>query len=342
MVHSEPADVAAMADVFTPLTLRVVATLGVADALRAGPLPIAELAERCGAQPELLARLLRFLCCRGVFEEVQPDVFAVNEPAGVLYDDHPMRLRGWLDIDGAVGRGELAVSHLLDTVRTGCSAYARTFGRTLWDDLAVNPPLSRSFDELMELKSDWSAPPIVAAHTWDDVTHVVDIGGGTGRLIREILSAHEHIRATLVELPGPAGAAARSLHDHGMADRCTVISGSFFDSLPAAGDLYVLSDILNALNDSEVALLMRRCAQAAQPAGRVLLVELIDTGDTDRRVFTEMDLRVLACAGGLMRTLDQIRNLTHSAGLKIINTRPTPIGYTLIECEISLRPTERG
>jgi hypothetical protein len=191
----------------------------------------------------------------------------------------------------------------------------------------------------MRIKSDWAAPPIVAARTWDKVGHVVDLGGGTGRLLLEILTSHEHIHGTLVELPGPASAATQLLRDHGVTDRCTVVSGSFFDPLPSDGDLYVLLDILNALDDSDVALLMQRCAEAAQlPGARVLIVELVNTGDIDQQVFTEMDLRVLVCAGGRMRTLGQVRNLAHSAGLRVIGTTPTPIGYTLIECEVSENP----
>ncbi|MEU5695065.1 methyltransferase [Actinosynnema sp. NPDC020468] len=324
-------DIAALADLFTPMALRVAATLRVADHLSAGPRSVADLASASGARARELDRVLAHLACRGVFDAVSPGVYALNEAAEVLRSDDRGALRMWLDADGAVGRSELAVWDLLTTVRTGEPPYPRVYGRDLWRDQAANPHLARSFADQMRVKSEWSAPAIAASRPWRG--HVVDVGGGTGRLLVEILAAAPAARGTLLELPEVVAPARALVAEFGLADRCAVVAGDFTVDVPR-GDTVVLSDVLNAVDDEEVALLLRRCARACAPDGEVVVVELIDTGSVDRRFFTEMDLRVLVCSGGRMRTLAEVAALAEAAGLRVTTTTPTSIGYTVVE----LRP----
>jgi hypothetical protein len=232
MTVQEIPDVAAMADIFTPLAVRTVATLNVADALRDGPLPVADLAARCGARGPLLARVLDHLVARGVFAEVEPGVFAVNGAAQVLYSDDPSGVRNFLAMDNALGRAELSIFALLGLVRSGEPAYRATYGRDLWSDLAADRLLCRTFADQMRDKSEWSAPPVAAAWDWSTVSHVVDVGGGSGRLLVEILETNPAMRGTLLDLPEVADTAKQYITGRGLADRCAIVPGSFFDPLP--------------------------------------------------------------------------------------------------------------
>jgi SAM-dependent methyltransferase len=323
-------DIGGLADVATPFAVRVAATFRVADALRDGPLPADELAARCGVRADPLGRVLRHLVCRGVFEEPAPGVFATNAAARQLESGHPGGLRAWLDLDGAVGRADIAFGRLAETVRTGADAYATAFGRPFWDELGADPGLATSFGALMAAKSEFTAPAIAGARDWSDARHVVDVGGGTGRLLIELLSGNPHLRGTVVDLSAPVDETVAALEAHGVAGRCEVVRGSFFDPLPAGADLYVLSDVLGDWDDPQAEQILRRCAEAAGPAGRVLVAEMVP--GEDPAGFTDMDLRMLVYVGGRMRTVDETAALADRAGLTVTGVARAADGYAVIEC----------
>ena len=57
-----------------------------------------------------------------------------------------------------------------------------------------------------------------------------------------------------------------------MADRVTTVGQSFFDPLPTGGDVYLLKSVLADWPDREALTILERCAEAARPSGRVVLV----------------------------------------------------------------------
>ena len=327
----DPADIWAMSDLATPFAVRTVATLRVADVVKDGPVGVAELAQQCDAQADPLGRILRFLVQRGLFSEPETDVFGPNAASRVLEDDDPRGVRAWLDLDGAIGRADLALVELIEQVRGHHSAYSTAFGRSFWEDLAQNAELSESFDNLMESKTYGLGPSVAAAYDWSRFDRVVDVGGGKGALIAEILHAHPTVRGVVVDLPGPAGHAEEYLAERGVQDRAEIVPGDFFRELPPGADAYVLCDVLGDWDDADATRILSRCAEAGAAEASTLIVEMMPEDD-DMETFTEMDLRMMVYVGGRMRDLERTRSVAAAAGLFIADVTELEDGYRIIEC----------
>jgi hypothetical protein len=170
----------AMADLATPMAVRVAATLRIADHITRGLGTAPELAEATGANTDALDRVLRHLVTAGVLGRDQSDRYVLTARGQALRDDHPARMRAMLDLDSAIGRADLSFVQLLHTVRTGEPAFPAQFGRSFWDDLAADPTRSAAFDAQMAADVEVWAPDIVAAYDWGSLGHVVDVGGGNG------------------------------------------------------------------------------------------------------------------------------------------------------------------
>jgi 2,7-dihydroxy-5-methyl-1-naphthoate 7-O-methyltransferase len=313
-----PSRLWAMADLFTPMALRVAATLRLADHVAAGADSVPALVERTGSDPDALGRLVNHLVTIGVLQRSGMDTLALTDLGDQLREGHPGDGRAWLDIEGAVGRADLSALRLLDTVRTGRPAYPLTYGSGFWEDLAAQPALAESFDALMASRLRFEAPEIAVGYDWGALSHVIDVGGGNGTLLAAILSTHPGLRGTLVDLAGPAEAAGRTLADAGVGDRCEIVAGSFFEVLPAGADAYLLSGVLHDWDDVHALQILRRCAEAADTTGRVLVIEegLLE-GAAGSGLRTEMDLRMLAYTGGRKRTLGGFEQLAADAGLRV-------------------------
>lgn len=313
-----PARLWAIADLFTPMAVRVAATLRLADHVAAGADSVPALVERTGCDRDALGRLVDHLVTVGVLRRRGTDTLSLSDLGEELREGHPGNGRGWLDLEGSVGRAELSALRLLDAVRTGRPAYPLTHGRGFWEDLAAQPALAESFDALMASRLRAEVPAMVAGYDWGALSHVIDVGGGNGTLLAAVLAAHPALRGTLVELAGPAEAAGSTFAAAGVGERCAVVAGSFFESLPAGADAYVLSGVLHDWDDERALRILGRCAEAAGTTGRVLVIEeglLEDAGEAGLR--TEMNLRMLAYTGGRERTLGDLVHLASGAGLSV-------------------------
>jgi hypothetical protein len=320
-----PAGLWAMADLATPMAVRVAATLRIADHLAEGRRTAPELAAATGADADALDRVLRHLVTVGVLGRDGSGRYVLTAQGEALRDDHPAGLRAMLDLERAVGRADLSFVQLLHTVRTGEPAFPVQFGRPFWDDLAADPARSASFDAQMGSDVAAWAPGIVAAYDWGSLGHLVDVGGGNGTLLAAVLREHPGLRGTVLDLPGAAEAAREALAAAGLADRGDAVAGSFFDRLPPGAGGYLLCAILHDWDDPSAGAILRRCAEAAGPAGKVFVVERFAT-DGDPR--TEMDLRVLAYFGGRERSVAQLATLAATAGLRVAAVHPagtTPV-----------------
>ncbi|MDG4820282.1 methyltransferase [Asanoa sp. WMMD1127] len=320
---------APLTDLITPMAVRVAATLRLADLIAGGADRVEDLAERTGTDADALGRMLRHLTRHGVFTEPAPGRFALDDTAELLRDDHPAGMRKAFDLTEFGGQMDLAFTELLHTVRTGQPAWEKVFGAPYWDHLAANPALAASFDDSM---ASSTRPTAAAAYDWSAVRHVVDVGGGTGALVAEILRANPHVRATLVDLPETVARGRALLAERGLDDRCAFAGQSFFDPLPQGGDVYLLSAILHDWSDAQARAILGRCAEAAGPSGHVVIIESHGTAGDDPAMFAEMSLRMLVLAGGRERTVEDYAALAAEAGLTATATTTTPSGLAVIDC----------
>lgn len=216
-----------------------------------------------------------------------------------------------LHLDSSAHRAQLAFVELAHSIATGQAAYARRYGRDFWADLAEHPQLRESFDRQMTQRFREQVPQIVAGFDWSRFSSIVDVGGGQGTLLAAILTGHPRLRGHLVDLEATAAEARRTFSAHGLDDRIEVTAGSFFDELPAGADAYLLVDILHDWDDEHADRILARCAEAAHPTGRVLVIEAVG----GLRANSEMDLSMLVIYGGRERRVDEFRTLAAPHGL---------------------------
>lgn len=314
-----------LADFATPWCIHVAATLRVADHIAAGTCEIGPLAAACSADRDALQRVLRQLVIAGVFEEPSPGRFVLNDMARGLVGDGVLGF----DLEGIGGRMAHAWSRMLDVVRTGRPAYHEIFGRPWWDDLEANPKIGEEFDALMGPAGHGYPDPQVLLDPcdWVNVRTVVDVGGGTGTLLAGVLKTQPHVRGILVDLPRTVARAGPTFDAVGVADRAEVRGQSFFDPLPAGADVYMLKSVLCDWPDHEALTILRRCAEAARPAGRVVLVNGISPQE-----IASPNLLMLVLVGGRDRTIAEFREMAPAAGLQVSAAGRQDSGRFIVEC----------
>jgi SAM-dependent methyltransferase len=315
-----------LTDLCTPWCVHVVATLRIADHLADGPMEFDKLAAICGADAESLQRVLRHLVSKGLFEEPETGRFALNDATQALREE---RTRMWLDLRGFGGRMAYAWGTLLSAVQTGRPAYHEAFRRSFWDDLDANPEIAASFDEGMGPAGHGipDANILINELDWPSVHTVADIGGGTGALLAEVLRARPHVHGTLVDLPRTVARSDALFQAAGVADRVSVVGQSFFDPLPAGLDVYLLKSVMGDWPNREVVRILTRCAEAARPSGRVVILSGIVPGEV-----AGPELLMMVLVGGKDRTLDEFQPLAREAGLEVRASGSVASGRFVVEC----------
>ena len=303
-----------LSDFAAPWSVWIAATLRLPDHLRDGGLTAEALAERCAADPDALRRLLTYLVGLGVLVE-EAGRYGNTELSELLLDDGG--LRPWLDLDAAPGLWAESWTRLLTAVRTGSPGRDEGW---FYDELA-RTGTGESFDGLMERRIRVTADELSVAYDWLAVRHVVDVGGGTGRLLRTLLAAQLHLRGTLFDLPQVVA------HVEG-SERLSVVAGDLrTDPLPE-GDVHILSGVLHGWPDEDAVRILGRCAAATE---RVLVIE----APLPRRpaaADAAFDLFMLTLVGGRERTLDDFRRLGDACGLGRCVETPLPTaGHSIVE-----------
>jgi len=315
-----------LTDLCTPWCVHVAVTLRIADHIAAGITSIEELADAAGADAASLQRVLRHLVSKGLFEEPEAGRFILNEPARALLGEGA---RLGLDLDGFGGRMAHAWGTLLAAVRTGRPAYHEAFGQAYWDDLAAHPDIAAQFDALMGPAGHGvpDAEVLLDPAGWESVRTVADVGGGTGALLAEVLRAHPGIRGILVDLPRTVARSGDVFQAAGVADRVTTVGQSFFDPLPDGCDVYLVKNVLADWPDAEARTLLRRCADAARPSGRVMIL-----GGVSPQERASPELLMMVLVGGKDRTLEEFRDLAREAGLEVHAAARQSSGRFIVEC----------
>lgn len=312
----------------------VAVELGIPDLLRDGPRSSDDLATACGAHPPTLYRLLRALASVGVLEEGADRDFALTPMAQPLRSDLPRSLAGWARLQGQEYFWD-AWGNLLHSVRTGENAFRALHGEDVWAYRSTRPELNAIFNEAMVSRTNQAAEAILDAYDFSRFEVIVDIGGGSGALLAMILAKHVNTSGIVFDQPHVVEGARTTLTEAGVADRCTTVGGSMFESVPAGADAYTMKSILHDWTDEECVQILRIVKAAMKRDAKLLVIENI-VGAPNEDSFTKIsDLNMLVLPGGRERTEDEWRALLHSAGFRISRTVPTAAGIAVIECELA-------
>ncbi|MFD0266497.1 methyltransferase [Streptomyces sp. NPDC127106] len=335
LVRDEPARalLELMTGAWQTQAIAVGAELGVFDALSpdaAGPSAVADLAERVGADADGLGRLLRYLSTLGLL--VGPygpdgDTYALTGLGGLLREDAPHSMRPLALIYG--GPFYESFGRLSYAVRTGRDAFWHHFGAHHFPYFAQNPPWDTVFDQSMQASSAMFGPvPAVVDRPGVDV--VVDVAGGNGELMAQILDAAPRLRGVLLEREHVVAAARARLERAGTADRCTFLTGDFTRSVPGGGDVYVLSRVLHDWDDARCLDILHRCAEAMPAEAELLVLERLLPVDGAESLAVAWNLHMLCNVGGRERTLDHYRGLLAEAGFDLVDTVSLPLDGSLL------------
>ncbi|HEY2182645.1 MAG TPA: methyltransferase [Gaiellaceae bacterium] len=278
--------------------LAAVVDAGVPKALSDGPRPVAEL----GGDPDTLHRLLRALASDGVFRETEPGVFEHTDSSRLLLEP------GWSEFAHLFGGVFFEATTDLHASTPG-GTFPDRFGAGFWEWLAEHPAERAAFDAAMAGERGTAAERL-ATLEWRDGEVVVDVGGGNGALLAELIGRRPELRGIVLDLP-------ETVRDEAaLGDRIEFVAGSFFDSVPE-GDAYVLSGILHDWPDEEAARILRTIRAAAPRHARLLINESVIGPGNDADGAKWLDLLMLVLAGGRERDEEQWRGLLEGAGFDV-------------------------
>lgn len=306
------------------------AELHLPDLLAVKPCSAAELSSATGVDAGRMRRLLRALTAVGMVRELDGG-FSNTEVGELFRQDMPGSRRANLRM--LVPESYRNWEHLLETLRTGVTGQSIAHGATLWQLIERDPDFGARFNDAMMVNSEHVFAFVAAAGDFSGASIVVDVGGGEGSLVAGVLAAHPELRGVVYDLAAGLAQTRAYLEAHGVADRCDIVEGSFFNSVPA-GDVYLLKDILHDWADDEAAQILRVCRRAMKARSRLMVVERMAPSKVeatpDHVMATLIDLQMMVQLGGKERTVDEFGYLFESAGLKL--DRFTPGGaWQLVE-----------
>ena len=318
--------------------IKAAAELGITDHLGERAQSAAELAARLGLNPQALYRLLRALLSIGLLADAGDGLFTLTPVGACLRRDAPDGMRAWALCEGAEYY-QGAWMDLPHAVRTGETAFEHTHGASFYQYLARHPETGHDFSQAMLDYARLIAKAVVAGYDFSGVRRVVDIGCSHGRLLSAILRANPTVSGVLFDRPEVIERAEERIRGTELAERAELVAGDFFESLPAGGDLYILSRILMDYDDDASVRLLQNCHRAMAPGGRVLIVQLLmpeQGGEAAREPLFEAavsDLNMLVLTGGRERTEGEYRTLLGRAGFRLARVVPSRALVSLVEGE---------
>jgi hypothetical protein len=213
-------------------------------------------------------------------------------------------------------------SSLHSSVETGEPAFPALHGMSAWEYRAAHPDEGAIFDAAMNSLATTAAGAVGGGYDFSAIGVLADVGGGQWELLAGILAATPNMRGILFDQPHVVAGAAPVLERAGVADRCEVVSGSFFEAVPRGADAYLLKSVIHDWDDSPAIEILRQCRAAIADTGKLLLVEYLVRPGNEPDPLKFRDLMMLVMVGGRERTAEDFRRLYAEAGFRLTEIIP--------------------
>lgn len=303
------------------------ASLGIGDQLASAAMTAEQLARRLDCDAAALERLLRFLAALDLCDAAEDGRFSLTSRGQSLRGEALGNLATFI---GSAEQWD-PWSRLRESLRDGRSIpFDLTFGTGLYEYMATDPDAARRYDAAVDAFTRHEARALCQAVDLSAARQVVDIGGGAGALLAEVLSHWPQLLGILFDLPHVVERARAELEER-HPGRVEVIGASFRDTLPAGADVYLLKHILHNWSDEQAHDLLCRCAGAMAENGRLLVIEAVLAPDNRPDTARMLDLEMLVLTGGRERRKPELRRLFRDTGLALGRVEPLSRTSWLLE-----------
>lgn len=312
----------------------VAAKLGLADLLAKSPMSAEQLAERTETHAPSLYRLMRTLASLGIMNEDSSHRFSLTPIGEAMKTGAPGCARATI-LTIASPWWVSGFSELIYSVQTGKPGFEKMIGKSIFDWFADHPEEASLFSETMLGIHGAEPAAIVAAYDFSDLKNIIDVGGSTGNLLATILEHNPQARGILFDMPHVVRDAPAFLKARGMTDRIRIEPGSFFETVPAGGDAYLLSHIIHDWSEDQCLTILRNFRRVMNSNTRLLIVEMVLPPGNTPHPGKMLDMMMLVGPGGLERTADEYRELLAKAGLRLTRVVPTNTAVSVVEAKIN-------
>jgi len=309
--------VGVLAGLWVARSVSAAAKLRLADQVGDGAAKsVEELAAATKTHAPSLYRLMRGLAGAGFFAEEPGKRFRNTPLSDVLRTGAAGTMRAAADsiMGGSHWRAWGDLEH---AVRTGGIAFDHAHGTDCWSFFAQHDEEQRTFNAAMTDFTKLFNPAIVKGFDFSRAGTLADIGGGHGALLVSVLKENPAVRGILFDQPHVVARAEPVLRAAGVADRCRIEAGSFFEAVPEGGDAYILKMILHDWDDATAIAILERCRRAIKPDGRLVVLERVLGPANQDPGARFSDLNMLVSPGGQERTREEFAAILDAARFRL-------------------------
>ena len=310
--------------------LRLVADLAVADKLTDDAARnVDDLASECAVQSAPLLRVLRALAAFDVFRVTIDGRVSHSPRSRLLRSDAPASLRTAARFWAAPGSwrawGEL------DAALTGGIPHQVAWQTSRFEYLRQHPDEARVFDAFMAGMRDDRHAAIAAAYDFSSAGMIVDVGGGNGETLRQILGRFPGARGLVLDRDDVVEAIPAAAR---LSGRIDAQGGNFLQGVPGGADLYLLVRVLHDWSDEDCVRILKNCRSAMPKQAHLLIVEqLLDPDPQHGRPTTYLlDIQMMAMFGSAReRSREEFEGLLSASGFTAVRVIPTQSVVSIVE-----------
>ena len=307
---------------WTSCSVYAAAKLNLGALLSEGPMTAEQIAKATGTHAPSMFRVMRALSSVGVFRQNEDGAFAGNALSDTLRSGVPGSMRAMAIAQ--LGDHYRAWGNLMFSLKTGGIAFDETEGMDIWKYYNTHPAEGVNFMEAMSGLTQAVAANVGAAYDFKGLGTIVDVGGGNGALLTSILRSAPDAKGIVFDEEYVVEETRKQLEQAGLADRCSVAGGSFFETVPAGADAYLLKMVLHDWDDEKTLKILGNVSKAMKPGSRVLVLEPVIKPGNDPHPGKWMDMNMLVMTGGKERSEAEWAGLFAKVGLKLNRVVATP------------------
>ncbi len=312
--------------------LYAISRLKIANHLKSSKKPISELATLTGCDENKLYRIMRFVSAKGLFDELPGRIFSLNDESNFLLSSTIGNLKKFIDLHGAYFYQ--AASKITDSLHNELTPFEIKFGSPAWKLFEEDHQLGQIYNSAMLDLSECYGKLAVKNYDFSPYHTIVDVGGGLGSFLVNILKANPTAQGINFDLPALQKDAETYFNHEGVASRLQYIGGSFFEKIPPGGELYLFKAIFHGKTDEQALLILNNTKKVLPENGKVILIERMIASGNNYVDGCVNDINMLTVTRGGVRTLDEYKSIFAISGFSISQVESLEDAIQIIELSL--------